>query len=134
MAMIGKKRKILINHPGISRDTVGGKYFDDGFLAVLQDEGTDSLNAITGKEYGVKSVTQVADANGKLAQPYDLIFGSSADGSFSVTSYGPEEVRQNINATTSDVIGYDNYEIRFTTEAEGSEYYLYGYAGSSEVQ
>ena len=26
--------------------------------------------------------------------------------------------------------GYDNYEIRFTTEAEGSEYYLYGYAGS----
>ena len=113
-----------------NRDTVSGKHFDDGFVAVLQNEGFDSLEAIVGKEFGVKSVEQVADASGPLAQPYDLIFGTSADGSYSITSYGPESTRENINATTSDVIGYDNYEIRFTSEAEGSEYYLYGYRGS----
>jgi len=112
------------------RDTVAGKHFNDGFLAVLQNEGLDSLEAITGKVFGVKSVEQVADASGPLAQPSDLIFGTSSDGSFSITSYGPEEVRQNINAKTSDVLGYDNYEIRFTSEAEGSEYYLYGMSGS----
>jgi hypothetical protein len=117
-------------NPLFNRDTVSGKHFDDGFLAVLQNEGLDSLDALPGKDFGVKAVEQVADASGPLAQPYDLIFGTSSDGSYSVSSYGPEEVRQNINASTSDVIGYDNYEIRFTSQAEGSEYYLYGYTGS----
>jgi len=112
-------------NPVFNRDTVGGKHFDDGFLAVLQNEGLDSLDAITGKVFGVKSVEHIAGG-----QSYDLINGTSADGSFSITSYGPESSRENINATTSDVIGYDNYEIRFTSEAEGSEYYNYGYRGS----
>ncbi|MCB0282447.1 MAG: T9SS type A sorting domain-containing protein [Calditrichae bacterium] len=122
---------ILKNNQTFNLDTVSNKIVD-GFIAVFQNQARDSLNAVPGaKVYGVKSVQEIANGSGELERPRNVMGQMNSTGDFKITTYGTEgDLKQNINPAVSDAIGLDAYEIRFTEEGQGSEYYLYGYSPS----
>ncbi len=103
-------------------DTVKAEIID-GFILKIQNTGREEIN-LTFNEYAIKDVLEVMGPGGiNLEIPVDVIESSNSTGDWQITSYGKYgDLKQFINI--ADAIGYNNYEIRFTTN--DSEYYTSG--------
>jgi len=107
----------------------------DGFALLSSNPGQDSLDA-TGLASAIKNLEQTKRANGvELSDPLNVAGQPGSNGNWRIL--GLDEVNQDSIIEASNGIlkalnwkgkaGQDVYEIRFTTEEEGSEYYLTGY-------
>ena len=123
---------ILAEDTYFSDDTVSTEVYD-GFMILMQDVGQDTINSLPGSQkYGLKEVLEIKGPNGQvLDQPVKVLGNLNSTGEWKVLGYGAN-ADQRLNIDWQDAIGFDNYEIRFTSS--GSEYYATGFAYSFTPQ
>jgi hypothetical protein len=115
---------ILADCTNMTIDTVQAPVID-GFLLLIENTGQENIDASpVPKNYLVRNVLETNGPGGvELTPPVDVFGQTNSTGSWEITSYGIEsDPLQNINI--NDQIGFQSYEIRFTST--GSEYYLTG--------
>jgi len=107
----------------------------DGFRFVVQNNSQDSLDA-SGLASAIKEVVEVKGSNGvELDAPVNVAGSPGSTGDWrllALTEWNPDstiEVTSGILKALNWIgeVGQNLYEIRFTSKAEGSEYYLSGY-------
>jgi len=107
----------------------------DGFRFVVENNGQDSLDA-TGLHSAIKEVVEVKGPNGVMLDKHVNVAGSpGSTGSWRIlalSEFNQDSVIEASNGVLKALnwkgkAGLDVYEIRFTSEDNGSEYYLTGY-------
>jgi hypothetical protein len=111
---------LIHNSNDFSSDSLS-KNIIDGFVLYVLNTGADSI--LTGSS-GIRSILEVKGPGGVDVTPVNVVTGMNSTGKWKlVPPAAPNtDIKQNINWTRS--IGTDDYEIRFTTTEEGSEYYV----------
>jgi len=133
---VTKGDTIIRNVKNFGSDTLYNKYVVDGLMIKVINIGADSLKkASTGFYEGkIKRVVEIANENGTLSEPVDVVMGLNSTGKWRITGY--QDTTGNVLTTlnvsrdiTPAPIGFTNYELRFSGS---SEYYLTGSIGVSE--
>ncbi|MFH1194947.1 MAG: hypothetical protein V1720_04505 [bacterium] len=106
-------------------DTLMNEIYD-GLMFIINNIGRDSINSFgynelthKNKASAIKEIVETANGNGILENPHNVYNQQNSTNSWLITNYITDEGIENINSR--DNLGYDNYEMRFTSS--GSEYY-----------
>jgi len=122
----------LISSNNSKTDTM---LYTNGFQFIAQNPGQDSLDA-TGLASAIKEVVEIIGSDGiEFDEPINVAGSPGSTGDWHLLALS--EFKQDSIIETSNGIlralnwkgkaGQNVYEIRFTTEEDGSEYYLTGY-------
>ncbi len=99
----------------------------DGFMALVEDTGADSLSALPTK-YGVKGVYETKGPGGvDLSDPINVLKNYSSNGKWMIKAKGPNKTLIWQTVKSQEGFGYDDYEVRFSGT---SRFYATGYAFS----
>ncbi len=106
---------LLTNMTDFGTDTLAKK-ITDGFMVLVSNIGKDSILAGL-SVYRVKSVLEVANPKGPLANPINVLTGLNSTGSWKVKSGGAGVTLGKFSwqsKTADQGLGFKDYEIRFS--------------------
>jgi hypothetical protein len=95
----------------------------DGFVLLVRNIGLERFEASVNTA-PVKSILEIKGPGGVEVTPRNVVTGFNSTGKWRFIPPATPDTDRKQNINWSRAVGTDDYEIRFTTPEEGSEYYV----------